>query len=183
MASGGRVEARNVNVRSGGTLTGDGGTIAADVILDGGTIAPGASPGTMTIDGDLEVFDGILAFEIAGSAPGLFDRLVVTGDLIADALSIEVTFLDGFLPMAGDAFDLLDVAGTAEVFALGGATFSFFGVPEGAATGAFDGGVFSVAAAPGDGGGGDPVAPIPVPAGLPMLLLALGGTAALRRRG
>jgi hypothetical protein len=82
VGSGGRVEARTVIVNDGGLLSGDGGTVAADVRLDGGTIAPGASPGTMTIDGNLEVLDGLLSFEVGGTAAGLFDQLFVTGDLI-----------------------------------------------------------------------------------------------------
>ena len=177
--SGGRVEASKVLVNDGGVLSGDGGTIAADVILDGGTIAPGASPGTMTIDGNLEVLDGLLSLEVGGTGPGMFDQLFVSGDLITPAgLSIAITFLDGFLPQIGDSFDFLNVEGSAAIF----------GTPEEISVSilGIDPANFNLTI--GENGfsgtvtGGDPTVPVPLPAGLPLLLTALGAVGLVSRR-
>ena len=109
---GGRVEAQNVYVNEDGVLTGNGGTIAANVIVDGGSVAPGDSPGSMTIDGDLTVNRGMLDFEIAGLMTDQFDQLFVAGDAIfADGAEISVSFIDGFGPEIGDMFELLRVEG------------------------------------------------------------------------
>jgi hypothetical protein len=48
VSSGGTVVADTVRVNGGGVLSGNGGTIRADVILNGGIIAPGASPRSST---------------------------------------------------------------------------------------------------------------------------------------
>ena len=52
----------------------------------GGTVAAGASPGTLTINGDYtQGPGGTLQEEIAGTTPGTqFDQLVVTGDVTLD---------------------------------------------------------------------------------------------------
>lgn len=173
VASGGRVEANQVIVNSGGLLSGDGGTIAADVVLNGGTIAPGASPGIMNIDGNLEVLDGLLSFEIGGSALGMFDQLFVSGDLITPSgLNIEISFLDSFLPQMGDTFDFLTVDGDAPIFGdPDSISFSFFGDNPGLDF-SFNSGGFSAVVT---GGGG--VSPVPLPASLPLLLAAVGGLA------
>lgn len=173
VASGGRVEADKVIVNGGGLLSGNGGTIAADVVLNGGTIAPGASPGIMNIDGDLEVLDGLLSFEIGGSALGMFDQLFVSGDLITPSgLNIEISFLDSFLPQMGDTFDFLTVDGDAPIFGdPDSISFSFFGDNPGLDF-SFNSGGFSAVVT---GGGG--VSPVPLPASLPLLLAAVGGLA------
>ena len=81
----------------------------------GGTVFPGISPGTLTIDGDYEQTGGLLGIEIAGTAPGQFDVLEVTGDVsLGGDLLLE--FIDGFAPRQGDVFKFLDIGG-----ALGGA--------------------------------------------------------------
>lgn len=171
VASGGRVEADTVIVNGGGLLSGDGGTIVADVVLNGGTIAPGASPGIMNIDGDLEVLDGLLSFEIGGSAIGMFDQLFISGDLITPSvLNIEISFLDSFLAQAGDSFDFLTVDGNAPIFGdPDSISFSFLGDNPGLDF-SFNSGGFSAVVT---GGGG--VSPVPLPASLPLLLAAIGG--------
>ena len=63
-----------------GTLLGQG-TIRGKVNVPfGGTVLPGTSPGTLTIDGDYEQTGGLLGIEIAGTARGQFDVLAVTGN-------------------------------------------------------------------------------------------------------
>jgi T5SS/PEP-CTERM-associated repeat protein len=87
------------------------GTVFGIVSNQGGEVAPGLSPGTLTIDGDYEQTSGLLRMEVAGAAPGQFDVLKVTGKAtIGGELMIE--FLDGFAPRQGDAIELLDFAGT-----------------------------------------------------------------------
>jgi len=77
----------------------------------GGTISPGNSPGTLTIDGDYEQDGGLLKIEMAGTLPAQFDVLAVTGNaMLGGTLSLD--FIDGFVPHAGDAFTFLNVAGS-----------------------------------------------------------------------
>ena len=98
-------------VGSGGTLAGDG-TIIGDVVLNGGSLSPGHSPGLLTIDGDLRLgSNSVLDIEIGGLLGGsLYDQLAVTGDATFDG-QLHISFIDGFIPSLGDAFDLINVAG------------------------------------------------------------------------
>lgn len=89
-----------------GTLAGNGGTIIGNVINDGGLISPGNSPGVLTIDGDL-TSTGMVKFELAGTGSGLFDQLLVSGNLKLGGV-VEIDLLDGFDPAAGNSFNLLD---------------------------------------------------------------------------
>jgi fibronectin-binding autotransporter adhesin len=76
-----------VNVNAGGTLEGAG-TIAGNVNLDG-ILAPGNSPGTLSINGNLNLTSSsVLNFElnetntVAGS--NINDLVAITGDLVLD---------------------------------------------------------------------------------------------------
>jgi hypothetical protein len=94
---------------SGGTLKGDG-TLGGPVSNPGGTVAPGSSPGTLTIRGDYtQGAGGTLAEEIAGTTPGSqFDHLVVGGVLTLDGtLAIDST---GFTPAPTDTFKIISGA-------------------------------------------------------------------------
>jgi len=87
-----------VTVASGATL-GGAGTIGGSVnVLNGGILAPGNSPGTLDIDGDLALAGGsVLNFEFgeAGVAGGALNDLVnVGGDLTLDG-TINVTSSSG----------------------------------------------------------------------------------------
>ncbi|SBV33728.1 Outer membrane autotransporter barrel domain protein [uncultured Sphingopyxis sp.] len=87
-----------VTVASGATLAGSG-TIGGSVnVLNGGILAPGNSPGTLNIDGDLALAGGsVLNFEFgeAGVAGGALNDLVnVGGDLTLDG-TINVTSASG----------------------------------------------------------------------------------------
>lgn len=81
--------------------------------LNRGTIRPGGSNtvGTLTIGPTLYTqTTGKLEFEIGGAQPGMYDRLVLHGDvtLDADQAVCEVTFIDGYAPEGGETFDLFD---------------------------------------------------------------------------
>lgn len=103
-----------LRVGPGGVLGGKG-VINADVVIVGGEVSPGQSPGVLTINGDfLQNAGSVLTMEIAGTTPGVqYDQLFVTGDLTLDG-DVNVQFLDGFIPMRGDVFELF--AGSATTF-------------------------------------------------------------------
>lgn len=88
-----------------GTLSGNGGTIIGDM-LNQGTIAPGNSPGILTIDGDLHS-TGLIQIQLAGTGTGYFDQLIVTGDLNLGG-TIEVDLLDGFMPFTHNSFQIMN---------------------------------------------------------------------------
>ena len=108
----GNVTTSAVTVENGGSLGGTGTIGGATLVESGGMIAPGNSPGTLTIDDDLALNVGsILSMEIDGVLSGEFDRLVVNGDLTADATLLLV--LGGlYTPASGHSFDLVDWNGT-----------------------------------------------------------------------
>ena len=99
-----------VNVASG-TVGGDG-TIGGDVDNSGGTVSPGNSPGTLTIDGNYnQGSGGTLAIEIGGTQAGVnHDVLDVLGDASL-AGTLSVSLIDGFTPSGGDTFKVLTAAG------------------------------------------------------------------------
>lgn len=99
-----------LRVGPGGTLGGTG-TILGDVLVDGGSVAPGFSPGTLHIDGNFQQGSlGSLFMEIGGALPGEYDQLDVSGDLFL-AGTVSLTFIDGFVPRFGDQFELFRVGG------------------------------------------------------------------------
>ena len=114
ITDGGVVAAQSVIVGSDGLVNGAGGTIlvGASSVQNGGVLAPGTSPGTMTVDGNYEQLPGgILEIEIGGlAAQSEYDVLVVTGNADFDG-TIQLKFIDGFAPHAGDQFDFLQVGG------------------------------------------------------------------------
>lgn len=95
--------ALNIN---GGVLKGTG-TIAADV-NNNATVAPGTSPGTLTINGlYTQSSTGTLAMEIGGTAPGTqYDQLVLNQAPNLDG-TVDVTLINSFTPSEGQTFDLI----------------------------------------------------------------------------
>ncbi|QCB56106.1 autotransporter outer membrane beta-barrel domain-containing protein [Sphingopyxis sp. PAMC25046] len=103
-----------VTVASGATLGGSG-TIGGSVnVLNGGILAPGNSPGTLNIDGDLSLAGGsVLNFEFgeAGVVGGALNDLVnVGGDLTLDG-TINVTSSSGGY-FGGGIYRVFNYAGT-----------------------------------------------------------------------
>ncbi|MEM1027165.1 MAG: dockerin type I domain-containing protein [Planctomycetota bacterium] len=85
------------------------GTIKGFIANTGATVDPGASPGTLTIDGGYTHEAGAtLLIEIGGVAPGEFDVLNVLGDvdLLGGTLELVFTNDDFFIP-TGTTFDAL----------------------------------------------------------------------------
>ncbi|TCJ17138.1 autotransporter domain-containing protein [Parasulfuritortus cantonensis] len=73
----GLFSAATTSVRSGGTVAGTG-TLAGDLGLAGGTLAPGNSIGTLTVAGNLD-FDADSVYAVEVDAAGNSDLTVVTG--------------------------------------------------------------------------------------------------------
>jgi len=87
----------------GGTLAGGGTVVGA--VVNGGVVAPGASPGLLTVTGNYtQSASGALSIEIGGLAVGTeYDRLAVSGSVtLGGTLSVEL--VDGFVPDPGDMF-------------------------------------------------------------------------------
>ena len=94
-----------------GGFSGNGVSGGGHVFLEGDT-RPGFSPGMMNFGGDLSQGpNSRLSIEIGGREAGReYDQLNVAGHLNIGGI-LEVTLIDGFVPKAGDRFDLWN-AGT-----------------------------------------------------------------------
>jgi T5SS/PEP-CTERM-associated repeat protein len=102
--NGASLTANSVTVNSNGTLNGDG-TIHADVTMNGGTISPGNSPGTLTINGDLNASSGVFNFELASAT--VVDHINVSGNLtIGSDTTFNLVF--DYAPPGGQVFDVSD---------------------------------------------------------------------------
>ncbi len=179
VGSGGTVSASSVIVNEGGRLSGAGGTIAADVVLNGGTLAPGASPGVLTVEGNLDLFDALVQIEIGGSGLGEYDQLNVFGNLFADAgTTFQFSLFDDYTLQAGDVFDIFNVDGALD---FSSAMFDFSGLGDGVQTSFFSNDNESFALRI-DSVGGDPLSPVPLPAAGWLLLTAFGGLGLAARR-
>jgi len=109
---------------TGGTLHVD--SFGFDLVQDGGTLAPGRSPGQTDVSGNYLLNAGILEIEINGTDQGDqipappndddigYDFVNVSGTATLDS-TLAAVLLDGYTPGAGVFFDVL----TAEAITLG----------------------------------------------------------------
>ncbi|HUP05721.1 MAG TPA: hypothetical protein VMU47_01120 [Caldimonas sp.] len=104
---GATVTSSSITVDANGVLNAQGGHIVGNVFNHGGTVTPGDATGVMTVTGNFAQTSGILLFEIDGLAPSQFDRLLISGLASITGGSIDIVFGNGFLPAAGESFDLL----------------------------------------------------------------------------
>jgi uncharacterized repeat protein (TIGR01451 family) len=95
---------------NGGTLVGNG-TIAG-AVDNHAIVAPGASPGTLTISGDyVQASDGELDIQIGGTTPGTdYDQLLVSGNVTL-AGTLSVSHINSFVPATGNTFQILTYGG------------------------------------------------------------------------
>ena len=95
----------SVTVAKGGVLSGNGRVIGPVHVLPGGKVAPGNSPGALTIQGNLTLATGgEVSLEVGGLVPGeSYDQLVVEGATQL-AGTVRLTFVNGFAPLVGDSF-------------------------------------------------------------------------------
>jgi hypothetical protein len=91
-------------LRGVGRIGGDPGTAGIlGTVVNNGEIAPGNSPGTLVIDGHyVQGASGVLTMELGDVS----DRLVIGGDA-SFAGTLAIGFVDGFVPMLGQTFELL----------------------------------------------------------------------------
>lgn len=168
--SNGAILQSDVILGPGGSLNGSGGTITGNVGNYGGAVAPGNSPGHITIEGEYLQIGGTLEIEIASETD--FDVLNVLGPATFQAANVHFSFIEGFAPTEGFEFQFL----SAELQSVQDTTFSYSGLAPGF--------VFTV------GPGQEPGALIfaalndgvLVPEPASALLLILGGGALLVRR-
>ncbi|MDQ6912757.1 MAG: hypothetical protein M3128_07760, partial [Verrucomicrobiota bacterium] len=89
---------------SGGVMTGSG-VVVGDVTNSSGFIAPGHSPGTLAITGSFtQGSSGTLIIEASGGEAGQFDEIQVGGG-VSLAGRLDLKAIDGYVPLAGDAFN------------------------------------------------------------------------------
>jgi hypothetical protein len=119
-------------LQSSGTITAPGGVTIGTVgkvrgngrfvgnVTSNGTIAPGlpAAGGSITVTGNLTLqATSQLALELGGlTRKSAYDCLTVSGALTLGG-NLNVTLLNGFTPLLGNAFDLFDSASTSGTFA------------------------------------------------------------------
>lgn len=113
VGSGGTIAADTIQLGTSAILRGNGGTLLGN-LLNGGTVTPGASPGTITVDGDYsQLPGGKLVIEIGGLTRGAdFDVLEVSGTAAVGG-TLEVVLINGFVPQLADDFQFL-LAGSIE---------------------------------------------------------------------
>jgi len=153
---------QNQSIGGSGTIEGN--------VTNNGTIAPGASPGALEINGSYtQAATGSLLMEIAGTDAELFDTLSATGPASLDGL-LNVALLDGFVPSASDSFRILSASSVSGTFdnVVGGKI-------------AFSDGQFNVAYSP-SGVTLSNFAPVPEPGAFALIGLAMTTAIARRRR-
>jgi fibronectin-binding autotransporter adhesin len=91
----GSISNSTVTVSTGATLSGSG-TVGETTLANGATISPGNSPGTLTINGDLNWSGGAnynwQIYNASGTAGSGWDLINITGELDLGLLSAENTF-------------------------------------------------------------------------------------------
>jgi autotransporter-associated beta strand protein len=91
--------------------------VVGNLVNNGGTFAPGASPAVSTVSGSFVQTAGTLQIEIGGTTPGSqFDMLLV-GGVAGIGGALDVDLLSGFMPTAGQTFQFLKASnGVAGMF-------------------------------------------------------------------
>jgi fibronectin-binding autotransporter adhesin len=134
----------STTVASTATIGGSGSIANTVTVQSGGTMAPGTSPGILSMGTDLILAAGsTFAVEINGMLPGAdYDQVEVTGSVdVTDAiLSVSL----GYTPLTGQIFTLIDNDGSDAVVG------TFVGYEEGAII-EVDGVLFSISYVGGDG--------------------------------
>ena len=89
-------------IKGGGTVLGN--------LLAHGTVAPGESPGVLSVDDITFGPTSTLEIEIGGEVRGTqYDVLVSSGDIVLqDGSSLSVLLIDPYTPDEHDAFDIMD---------------------------------------------------------------------------
>jgi autotransporter-associated beta strand protein/T5SS/PEP-CTERM-associated repeat protein len=95
--------ADDIMLSGSGTIIATGKTLQVD-----GTLSPGNSPGTLTINGDLTLSSTAVSnFEINGTAPGLFDRIDGVNSMTFGG---TLNLTTGYAPALGDSVQLFSAS-------------------------------------------------------------------------
>ena len=134
-------------VATGGILKGTG-TVSQLTVDQNGVVAPGHSPGCITVTGDFNE-GGTYQAELGGTtACSGYDQLIVSGIIDLSYLSgpgsLQVSLVNGFKPKAGQTFEIINNKGTSAV------TGTFSGMAEGS-TFSVSGYAFKITYKGGDG--------------------------------
>ena len=109
----------NNYTQSGGTTQGTG-TITGNVNINGGSIKPGTAtaPGTLNISGNYtQTSLGAFDVQLGGLTPGTkFSQLKVSNTAALDG-AVNVSLVNGFQPLVGDTFEVMDFASSTGTFA------------------------------------------------------------------
>ncbi|MFO0826792.1 MAG: HYR domain-containing protein [Phycisphaerales bacterium] len=99
----------------GGVVKGNGSSTGA-TSQAGGSIAPGFSPGTISMGSLTQNAASVLDLELGGTSPGTqFDQVVVSGTATL-AGTLRLTFINGFVPHTGDSFVVVNAASRSGTF-------------------------------------------------------------------
>ena len=177
---GGSISGSTTTVNATGTLGGSGTT--GPIVLAGGTLAPGLSPGILS-SGNATFSGGTAAFEITGTTVGTqYDQLSVAGTVAFTANTALTIDLGVFDPADNDAFTLISNNDTDAV-SLGGFGFTYLGSPltEGASfiVGAQE---FTISYAAGSDSNDVVLTAVPEPGSALMLIGGLATLLGFRRR-
>ena len=83
-------------------------------VINSGTVSPGNSPGTLTVNGNYtQNADGTLRIEVAGRSPGQFDLLTVSGHASL-AGRLQLVRVGGFKLRVGDRITFLTAGDGSE---------------------------------------------------------------------
>ncbi|MBL9163075.1 MAG: autotransporter-associated beta strand repeat-containing protein [Planctomycetaceae bacterium] len=106
----------NVVVNSGGSLAGTGAIGGTVTLYSGGVLAPGNSADEITL-GSLTMMDGsTMSLEIGGVAAGSQHDQIESAGVLALEGTLQVSLIGGFMPSAGQSFDLLNWGATSGAF-------------------------------------------------------------------
>jgi hypothetical protein len=116
----------SINVSSAGTLKSTAvffGSLSGNGVGGGGNVfiegdaRPGFSPGVMSFGGDVAFGPfASVAIELAGTTPGTqHDQLAIAG-AVALGGTLDISLINGFMPAAGQVFDILDWGSLDGVF-------------------------------------------------------------------
>lgn len=111
-------------------------------IMNGGVIAPGHSPGTLTTANIEWQEGGIYEFEIGKDGA---DQIIANGTVTLGNGTLKVLRFENYAPKAGDAYTIIANDGTDAV------NGTFKDLPEGATFKTEDGGVYKISYKGGDG--------------------------------
>jgi uncharacterized repeat protein (TIGR01451 family) len=117
--TGGNLSSALPIVFNGGLLKGNG--VLTGNVTNAATVAPGLSPGALTIIGNYtQTGSGTLQIELAGTTPtSQYDQLLVSGTATLDG-TLDVTLIGFYIPSGGDTYDVLTFASKSGDFAVKG---------------------------------------------------------------